>query len=400
MKGLLSIMSAFKQRYLASYIEEDLQKKMVFLGGPRQVGKTALGLHLSEQFKDPLYLNWDSTPHRERILKSKWPVEIDFILLDEIHKYGSWKRWIKGIWDTRLNYEKIMVTGSSKLDVYRRGGDSLLGRYHYYHLHPFSLAEINRKSPASLESRPTLGFDQEAGKGLDLLFQFGGFPEPFLSGRQRTLRRWHRSRFERIFREDIRDLENIRSLSQLELLGRLLPSRVGAPLSYRSLLEDVETSPKTIKQWIDLLCQNYYLFKVPPYHQRLERALKKEAKYYLWDWSEVKDDGIRFENMVAAHLLKFCHFYQDTAGYSVELYYLRDLEKREVDFLVVWESQPWFMVECKLKAKEKQGSLVYFSQKLEVADRFVVTLADEEHYIQKSTGVHFIPASRFLMVLQ
>ena len=137
-------MSAFKQRYLASYIEEDLQKKMVFLGGPRQVGKTALGLHLSEQFKHPLYLNWDSTPHRERILKSKWPVEIDFILLDEIHKYDSWKRWIKGIWDTRLNYEKIMVTGSSKLDVYRRGGDSLLGRYHYYHLHPFSLAEINR----------------------------------------------------------------------------------------------------------------------------------------------------------------------------------------------------------------------------------------------------------------
>ena len=156
----------------------------------------------------------------------------------------------------------------------------------------------------------------------------------------RIWRRWQRERFERIFREDIRDSEMVRSLSQVELLAALIPRRVGSPFSIRSLVEDVEASPKTIQAWLDLLARNYYLFRVPPYHLRLERALKKEAKYYLWDWSEVKENGPRFEKMIGSHLLKWCHYFEDSEGFRVELYYLRDLEKREVDFLILGKISP------------------------------------------------------------
>ena len=159
------------------------------------------------------------------------------------------------------------------------------------------------------------------------------------------------------------------------------------------------SSPKTVKSWIELLARNYYLFRVPPYHRRLERALKKEAKYYLWDWSEVAEEGPRFENMVAAHLLKFCHYYEDSHGIDVALYYLRDLEKREVDFLVVWEGEPWFLVECKVGAPKGFGHLRYFADKLGIEQRYCVTESDQHDYLDRNTGVRVVPASKFLMAL-
>ena len=212
------------------------------------------------------------------------------------------------------------------------------------------------------------------------------FPSPCIAARERTLKRWQKERFERVFREDIRETEIVRALAQVELLGSLIPGRVGSPLSIRNLAEDVEASPKTIKSWIELLARNYYLFRVPPYHRRLERALKKEAKYFLWDWSEVKEEGPRFENMVALHLLKFCHYYEDSHGVDASLYYLRDLEKREVDFLVVWEGEPWFLVECKPGAPESFTHLRYFAGKLGLEQCYCVTASDRHDYLDRNTG--------------
>ena len=286
-------------------------------------------------FRTTTYLNWDNRAHRRALLDEHWPPETDLLIFDEIHKYPRWKGLVKGLWDTRPSDQRIIVTGSSRLDIFRRGGDSLLGRYRYYRLHPFSLRELNAPgaapSPFPTE-RPRLIFDQ-VGDHIDTLLTFGGFPEPCIAARQRTLKRWQKERFERVFREDIRETETVRALAQVELLGSLIPGRVGSPLSISNLVEDVEASPKTVKSWIELLARNYYLFRVPPYHRRLERALKKEAKYYLWDWSEVAGEGPRFENMVAAHLLKFCHCYEDSHGIDVALYYLRDLEKARSRFL-------------------------------------------------------------------
>ena len=390
-----------KARYLEPSIREDVNEKMVFLGGPRQVGKTTLARITASQFKSPTYLNWDSRPHRKTIMNTQWSPDTEVLVFDELHKYRRWKNLIKGIWDTRSPGQKIIVTGSSRLDIYRRGGDSLQGRYHYYRLHPFSLKEISTPSgstPAFPNQPPALEFGQPS-SDLAHLLKFGGFPEPCLSGSERTLKRWQRQRFERVFREDIRDVEPLRSLSEVELLGSMLPERVASPLSFTSLATDIEVSPKTIKAWIELLCRNYYIFRVPPYHRRLQRALKKEAKYYLWDWSEVANDGARFENLVASHLLKFCHYFQDVFGLAVDLFYLRDMEKREADFLLTWEKTPWLIVECKLTAGGSLTTLNYFADRLAVSQRFQVVQQDGVDHAEKKTGVRTISANRFLTAL-
>ncbi len=387
-----------KTRYLATVLNDDLKKKMVFIGGPRQVGKTTLARLIPGE-KTHIYLNWDNPKHKLQIAAQQWPPDVPYLVFDEIHKFDNWKNLIKGIWDTRNSQEKIIVTGSSKLNIYKASGDSLLGRYHYHVLHPFSLKEITGSHPGTgiPEHLHTLVFPENK-EDIAPIFKFGGFPEPLLEGSERTLLRWQNERFERIFREDIRDAEKVRYLSQVELLGALIPDRIASPLSLRSLSEDVQTSPKTIINWMELLCRNYYCFRVMPYHARLERALKKESKYYLWDWSQVKNNGPRFENMVASHLLKFCDYYYYTYGLKIELNYLRDREGREVDFLVTWGGTPWFMVECKLKPGPHQP-LSYFGDRLEVEQRYMVTMDEQQHYMDKKNQAHVIPASKFLMAL-
>lgn len=392
----------WKHRYLEYFVAGDLAHKMVFIGGPRQVGKTTLARMVGSHYRHPAYFNWDSRPHRLAILREQWTPETDLLVFDELHKYSRWKSFIKGVWDTRRHKEQIIVTGSSRMDIFRRGGDSLLGRYHYYRLHPFSLREL--EGPAARVTSfprqpPEWTFDQNGGPGFETLWRWSGFPEPFLAGKERTHKRWQKERFERVFREDIRDAEMVRSLSQVELLGEIIPQRIASPLSIQSLCEDIEASPKTLKSWLDLLCRNYYIFRVPPYHRRLDRALKKESKYYLWDWSQVRDDGARFENMIAVHLLKWCHYFEDVFGIAAELYYVRDREKREVDFLIMWEKQPFALVECKLSPDRNLTALNYFGNVLAVQRRYQVTRYPGMDYEDKKTGTRVIPACKFLMAL-
>jgi len=387
-----------KKRYLEDVIQEDLRKKMVFVGGPRQVGKTTLAKLIKKNFKNPVYLNWDSLGDKNRILDEKWSPDTDLIIFDEIHKYRKWKSFIKGIWDTRPGNLSIIVTGSSKLDVFRRGGDSLMGRYHYYRLHPFTLNEFygNIKRIPFTEKPLKLSFTDKSDK-LEKLYQYGGFPEPVLEANRRNLKRWQKERLERIFREDIRSVENIRELSLLELLAELIPQRVASPLSINSLQEDCQVSHKTIQSWLNLLARNYYIFKVPPYSKRLERALRKESKYYLWDWSAIKDEGDKFENLVASHLLKYCHYFHDVHGIALDLWYIRDREKREVDFLITWDKKPWLMIEAKLSFKKGScGHLKYFSERLKVVNSFLVVNDNDVDFIDKKSNVRIISASKFL----
>lgn len=394
-------MAAPHSRALQSYLSEDLEQKMVFLGGPRQVGKTTLSKSLLAGYGDSgLYLNWDSRTDRARMLNGEWPPETGLIVLDEFHKQTGWKSRLKGIWDTRTNDQRILVTGSSRLDVFRRGGDSLMGRYHYWRLHPFSAAELEGiVLPMGATSRPPLLEFGESSKSIHDLMRLGGFPEPLFAGEERTLNRWRSSRLERLFREDIRSVEAVQQLGKVELLAEMLPARVGSPLSVNSLVTDVEATNKTIKSWIDLLARNYYLFQVPPWHRRIDRALKKEPKVYLWDWSEIAVEGIRFENMIASHLLKYCHYWHDAHGVKAELHYVRDTEKREVDFLVTWNKTPWMLVECKLSGEGETKALERFGEKLGVKERYLVGLTGKRDYVDKAAGVRFIPAARFLRAL-
>jgi predicted AAA+ superfamily ATPase len=384
-------------RYLYATLRADLDGKMAFVAGPRQVGKTTLARAFENLWQPAAYWNWDQRDDRRRMVAGHLPPDHQLLILDEIHKYPRWKTLVKGLWDKRPPGLHVIVTGSSRLDVYRRGGDSLQGRYHAYRLHPFSLGEV---VGGAVPPEPPDVFKAEAKmvSGIEDLLQFGGFPEPFMAQSRLAQRRWHKERFERVFREDIRDLESIRSLGLVETLAQMLPERVGSPFSHQSMAGDLDVSPATVRNWMELLCRNYYIFRVPAYHGNLARAIKKESKYYLWDWSEVAQEGPRFENLMASHLLKYCHFVEDAYGWTMGLWHVRDRQGREVDFMITRDRKPWMLVECKRGAGRNLNQLRYFAKRLAVAACFQVTLAGDD-YIDRDTGVRVIPAGRFLAAL-
>ena len=282
-------MSEVAKRYLIDTIDADLSAKMVFISGPRQSGKTTLALQLvgATSPRHPAYLSWDDVRARPGIRRGEMPPGQPRVILDEIHKYARWRGLVKGLHDMREPGQSFLVTGSARLDVYRRGGDSLHGRYHPYRLHPLSLAEVGGH-PAAVEA----------------LLRFGGFPEPFLRGSDRHWRRWQRERLDRVVHDDVRDLERVREISLIERLVEALPSRVGSPLSVKNLREDLEVAHDTAERWLGILEKLYVCFRISPFGPPRIRAVKKERKLYLWDWSAVADPGPRLENLVASHLLK------------------------------------------------------------------------------------------------
>lgn len=387
-----------KNRYLTTYIREDLAEKMVFVGGPRQVGKTTLATHIvSQYFKNSAYFSWDNKQDRRKIMNSDWPGNADLIILDEIHKYRKWKNLVKGEYDKLKEKYKFLITGSARLDVYRKGGDSLLGRYHYYRLHPFSMAELlNKNNQFEIWNELSLE-DEEHNNELETLFRFGGFPEPLIKQNKRFLRRWHNEKVERVFREDIRDMEQIRDLDSMKLLSDMLPEKVGSLLSINAIREDLEVTHRAVSNWLNILEKLYYHFRLYPYSGKLTRSLKKEPKLFLWDWSEVNDPGARFENMIASHLLKWVHFLYDYEGYRAELYFLRNVDKKEVDFFITVEKKPWLAVEVKLSDTKVSPALYYFKERLNIPYLFqVVKTPGVDRLIN---GIRVISASRFLHAL-
>lgn len=353
-----------EKRYLSPIVKEFLAKKMVFLGGPRQVGKTTLCL----QFLNPpsrestAYLNWDNLKSRKKIKDLELPSE-KLIIMDEIHKFSKWRSLIKGIYDTRPENTQYLITGSARLDHYRRGGDSLLGRYRYLRLHPFSVAEIKATTSTDMND----------------LLKFGGFPEPFFGQNERDWKLWSRERLYRIVNDDIRDLERLREYSSIELLAEALPDRIGSPLSKKSLAEDLEVSPHTVEHWLKILESVYYCYRLSPFGSPKIRAVKKEQKLYLWDWSIIEKPGAKFENLVASHLLKYCHFIEDTEGDKMELRYLRDTDQREVDFVVLKNRKPIFAVECKTGERQISKSILYFKERTSIPYFYQVHLGQKDY---------------------
>ncbi len=384
-----------KNRYLTQYVLDDLSEKMVFIGGPRQVGKTTLAREfVAKQFRRTGYYNWDSRTDRRKIMQSNWPGSAELIILDEIHKYKKWKSFVKGEYDTLKDKYRFIVTGSARLDIYRKGGDSMLGRYHYYRLHPFTVAEATGRFvvPVVFKEIPiSLTGEKDAFLSLD---KFGGFPEPFIKQNMRTLRKWHQEKHDRLFREDIRDIEPVRDIVNMQLLGDMLPERAGSPLSVNSLREDLEVSHRAVSNWLNILEAFYYCFRIYPFVGKNYRSLKKEPKLYLWDWSEISDESVRFENCIASHLLKLVYFLQDYEGYKAELYFLRNVDKKEVDFLVTIDKKPWFSVEAKTNDASVSPHLHYFKNKLNIPYSYqVVKKSGVDRFINK---IRVVSADAFL----
>ena len=332
--------------------------KMAFVSGPRQVGKTTLAKTFLDQ--KGCYHNWDDLDFRRQWTKSPKGIiqrqkEGSVLIFDEIHKAAKWKQNLKGLYDTLEKKLRIIVTGNAKTDIYKKGSDSLMGRYLGFRLHPFSLGEMlspRVPPPDNLMNILRDGFEISSPKSLrdtwKELSHFGGFPEPLLGSSQRILNIWQKQRIEKIVREDLRDLSRLPELGKIEMLISLLPERAANPLSITSLGEDLECSYGTLKRWLSYLKELYYHFEIKPWSKHISRSLKKESKLYLWDWSEIKDGGKRFENITASHLLKACHYWTDTGEGHFELYYLKTKEKKEIDFLVTRDGSPWLAIECKM----------------------------------------------------
>ncbi len=387
------------ERYLEPAVREDLAGKMVFVAGPRQVGKATLAQRVLAGAGSGVYLNWDNREDRREIRAARWPGGEALVVLDELHKWRGWKGWIKGEFDKHRGRLRFLITGSARLDIYRRGGDSLQDRYHHYRLHPFSYAEVRSGSrpPAAKPGEELAVPAKGSQETVEALMQFGGFPEPFLAQSARTLRRWQRERLDRFFREDVRDLESLRDLSSLEILADLLPERVGSLLSLNALREDLAVAHRTLTHWMEILERLYYVFRVRPFVARGIRGLRKMPKTYLWDASLVPSAAARFENLVALHLLKLCHYLRDAEGHAAELHYLRDRAGREVDFLVTVGRRPWFAVEGKVREERIDPALVYYRGRLRIPWTYQVTLEGKRDFVER--GVRCLPARRFLGAL-
>jgi hypothetical protein len=366
-------------RYLESQIIADLARKMVFLAGPRQVGKTTLGLGLADASSG--YLNWDINEHRERILRGELPSS-PLWFFDEIHKYRSWRDYLKGIYDGRPAGQHILVTGSARLDMYRYSGDSLQGRYHLLRMHPLSAAELGATSSDDFQQ----------------LHNLGGFPEPFFGGSEVEARRWSREYRSLLIGEEVSTLERVIDLGNLELLMLRLPELVGSLLSVNSLREDLRVSHKAVESWIAILERLYYLFRLSPFGSPRIRAIRKAQKHYHADWALVPDPGPRFENLVASHLLKWVHYEQDTKGRELGLSYFRDRDGREVDFIVTERAQPLMAVECKWADTSVDRSLRYFKKRHGGCETWQVTAVGDRDFTSPE-GIRVCPALNLLRQL-
>ena len=353
--------------------------EMAFLTGPRQVGKTTLARSFQT---GATYLNWDNEDHRRLIMDGPGHVaefiglpRSPVIIFDEIHKYPHWKIFLKGFYDTFGNQAnmRIIVTGSARLDIYRKGGDSLMGRYFLYRMHPLTVAELI--SPAVPED----GIKKPAklpGDQWQRLVNFGGFPQPFLRGNKRFYNRWKRTRLSQVFREDIYDIARVQEIRLVEMLAELISRQAGQLTNYSSLAQRLRVSEDSVRRWLGILESLYHSFAVRPWHNNLARSLRKVPKYYLWDWAMVEETGARNENMIACHLLKAVHFWTDIGMGSFGLYFLRTKDKREVDFLVSRDGKPWFLVEVKTGNAPLNKNLAYFQKATNAQNAFQVTMDD------------------------
>lgn len=392
------------QRRITDIILGDLKKKMVMIAGPRQCGKTTLAKQIGLRCKKSYhYYNWDIDEDRKDILQGRLDSSSELWILDELHKYRHWKNFLKGKFDQDKGKRSFLITGSAKLDVYSRGGDSLQGRYFFHRLHPFTIAEIagcKNLAPVEEVLKFHISTKKNTEKTLEDLFVLGGFPEPFLSGSEKEASRWRLAYGSHLVREEIRDLARIQELDKLELLFDRLPQNVGSVLSINSLREDLEVAFETVRDWLLILENTYGIFRIPPFGAVRIKAVKKEQKLYFWDWAKVPEPSARFENMVALHLLRFVHWQRDVEGNDFELRYFRDVNGHEVDFIILKDKKPWCAIEAKMSEQGLDTNLKYLVQRVKIPYAFQVHFKGTKDWGPPKINdckIRILPAGRFLV---
>ena len=379
------------KRYLYKQILKDLKHKMVFITGPRQVGKTYIAKQILSEFNSPQYLNFDNILDRKIITEMSWKINTDLLVFDEIHKLKNWKLFLKGVFDSKPQNQSVLVTGSARLETFRQSGESLAGRYLHLHLNPFSVKELK-----------TLLTPYEA---VEKLNKYGGFPEPLLYALKNDSNislefasRWKKQYYTDLIREDIFEYSRINEIHTMKHLLELLRSRVGSPISYKALAEDLQVSPNTIKKYVQILESLYIIFMVRPFHKNIARAILKEPKIYFYDTSYIiGNEGIKFENTCAVSLLKHVQFLSDVKGKNIQLNYLRNKEKKEIDFVIVKNEKPIYFIETKLSNRKLSPSLLYFSKQFSKTKsiQLVHNLRQEEN----KNGIELLRAGDWLAKL-
>ena len=365
------------KRIYESVLAEHLRdnRQMAFLPGPRQCGKTTLAKSLADR-----YFTWDDLATRRLVagdaagLANAAGLGIasdrkTIITLDEIHKFVRWKSFLKGFFDLYEDRMRLIVTGSARLDIYKRGGDSLMGRYFLYHMHPLGVAELVRPELDVREIHAPRKIDAT---DWDALWEHGGFPEPFVRRDIRFTHRWRKLRREQLFREDLRDLTRVADFAGIRTLSELLLARAGNQIVAASLSREIGVAEKTVKTWIATLEYFHEGFTVRPWFKNVENSIRKTPKWYQRDWCEVEDEGARFENLVACHLLKAVDMWTDLGLGDYALYYVRNKAKAEVDFLVAKNGKPWFLVEAKTADTKISPALISMQKATGAAHAFQV----------------------------
>ena len=360
-------------------IIQDLNKKMVFIVGPRQAGKTWIAKEIAKQFKKPVYLNYDSVADRKLIQQQDWYSNTDLLILDELHKMPSWKNYLKGLYDTKESNLKILVTGSARLEAFSQAGDSLAGRYFAHHLLPLSPSELKQ-----LGQKNT----------IEHLLERGGFPEPYLAKNEIDAKRWRIEYINSLITIDILDFEKITNLKAMRLILELLRRRVGSPVSYKNIAEDVAISPITVKKYIDVLESLYIVFRVTPYTKNIARSILKESKIYFFDTGLVDgDDGAKLENLVAVSLLKHCYGKRNYLAEEYGLKYIRTKDKKEVDFVLTCSNSAEQLIEVKNSDGNLSKNLHAFHEKYDIKATQVVKQLKHERSIN---GIDILTARNFL----
>lgn len=389
-----------------AFSHEWIQERMLFIAGPRQVGKTTYTLNKIKELGGS-YFNWDDKKIREAYLKEssffvKSSKENLLVVFDEIHKRKKWKDILKGIYDTHKSNYRFIITGSAKLDTFRRSGDSLVGRYFLTHLFPISSGELLKNKFSEFTSAKTLLKHAQDikktinDKDFDLLLKLGGFPEPFFSGSESLWRRWQKQHQELLIREDLRDLSNIQNLDSIENLVTLLNPRISSTVSYNSLSKDLEVDHKSIKQWLLQLERIMLTFTVKPWSKRIQNSLRKNPKIYFYDWSFVKDPGARFENFIACNLLKAITLWNDRYGYNFELYFIRTYSNEEIDFCITLDSKPWLLIEVKNGYPSVTSHVIELSEFLKIPS---LIITNEPNWNTQKDNVYILNTKKFLSVL-
>jgi predicted AAA+ superfamily ATPase len=366
------------KRVYESIIAEHFERnsEMLFVSGARQVGKTTLAKAAEPKCA---YFDWDIQEDRLAILDGQRNLSTliggtprRVVIFDELHKYADWKNFIKGFYDLHHSLGwKIIVTGSSRLDTYRKGGDSLLGRYFPLQIFPLSVGELVRTGFNGKAINAPIKIDDSIWGDL---IEFGGFPQPLIKADKRFHRRWTRTRRERLFFEDIRTLGSGYDLARIEVLAELLQANAGCSLKYSSFSRKLRCSIESVQRWITLLEQLSFCFRIRPWFRNVSRSIAKEPKLFLTDWSIIRDPGKRTENFIACSLLKAVTAWNDTGIGDYSLHYIRTKDGREVDFLITEDGDPWVLIEVKASNTSLSPQLKYFQNILSAPHALQVVL--------------------------